>query len=63
MYLELTERLSTATDTMDSARACQTLMAFVAISALKTIGRLLVERAARLVIAMRSVQEVSSVTR
>lgn len=63
MCLELTERSSIATDTMDSVRACQMLMDFVAISVLKTIGRLRVERAAKLVIAMRSVQGVSSVTR
>lgn len=60
---EQMELSSTATDTPVNAHACRMLEACVAMSALRIIGRLRVEKDAKLVVVMRSVPEANSATR
>lgn len=62
-FSERMEPSSTAIAIPVSAHVFQMCQVFVAMSARRIIGRLLVERVVRRVTATRSVQEVSSVIR
>lgn len=57
------ERLNTAIATLGSVRACRMCKERVVMSALRTTGRLPAEKVAKLVAAMKLVQEASNVTR
>lgn len=63
MFSEQTERSNIAIASPVSARACQMCKELVATSAQRITGRLLAEKVAKLVVAMKLVHEANNVTR